>query len=106
LRFFSTDPQILHHGTLALRIIGFGYIFYGIGMVMVQALNGAGDTRTPTWINLFSFWMFQIPFAFLLSKYSSLGVIGVYIAIPVAETTIALLAWYYFSRGNWKKIHI
>jgi putative MATE family efflux protein len=106
IRFFTNDPQIAAYGIDALRIIGMGYILYGIGMVMTQALNGAGDTRTPTLINFVCFWVFQIPLAYLLSKYGSLSTSGIFAAIPIAETSIALLAWYYFKKGNWKHIQV
>ena len=97
---------MIAYGTQALRIIGAGYIFYGIGMVMTQALNGAGDTRTPTWINLVGFWFFQVPLAYLLAKLLQWKETGVFIAIPVAETFIALLAWYFFRKGGWKKVSV
>jgi Na+-driven multidrug efflux pump len=103
---FTKDPEVHKTGVLALRIIGTGYIFYGIGMVMVQALNGAGDTRTPTLINFFCFWVFQIPFAFLLSKWLGLGFVGAFIAIPVAETAIAVAAYIFFKRGRWKRVEV
>jgi putative MATE family efflux protein len=101
---FTNDPAVHQTGTLALRIIGTGYIFYGIGMVMVQALNGAGDTKTPTLINLFGFWVFQIPFAFLLAKVLHLGATGSFISIPVAETLIAIAAYIFFKKGKWKSV--
>ena len=75
---------------LSLQIISSGYIFYGLGMVITQAFNGAGDTKTPTWIYFFGFWVFQVPFAYLLHKYSTIGVAGVFLAIPVAETLMAI----------------
>ncbi len=93
-------------GVLALQIIGSGYIFYGIGMVMIQALNGAGDTKTPTWINFIGFWLFQIPFAYVLAKTFDLGPVGAFIAVPVAETFMALTAYYYFKKGKWKEVKV
>ncbi|MFN8288687.1 MAG: MATE family efflux transporter [Chitinophagaceae bacterium] len=103
---FTKEPAVHHYGVLALQIIGSGYIFYGIGMVMVQALNGAGDTKTPTWINIFGFWIFQVPFAFLLAKLFGLGPTGAFIAIPVAESMMALVAFYYFRKGKWKTVKV
>ncbi len=106
ISIFSTEPEVLKYGVLALRIIGTGYIFYGIGMVMVQALNGAGDTKTPTMINLVGFWLIQIPLAYILAYKTDLASTGAFIAIPVAETLIAIIAWYYFKKGKWKQIQI
>lgn len=106
ISIFTTEPEVHRFGVLSLQIIGSGYIFYGIGMVMVQALNGAGDTKTPTWINIFGFWLFQIPFAFLLAKVFRMGPSGAFIAIPVAETVIALVAFYYFKKGKWKEVKV
>jgi putative MATE family efflux protein len=106
IRFFTKDAGAIQHAVLALRIISLGYIFYGIGMVMANTLNGAGDTRTPTIINFFGFWMFQVPFAWWLAKSLALGPVGVFIAIPVAETLIALAAWVVFRRGKWKLVQV
>jgi putative MATE family efflux protein len=101
---FTKVPEVRHFGVLSLQIIGAGYIFYGIGMVMIQSLNGAGDTKTPTRINFVGFWLFQIPFAWLLAKGLNMGPTGAFIAVPVAETFIALAAWYYFKKGKWKEV--
>lgn len=106
ISFFTSDLAIVSHGVRALQITGSGFIFYGIGMVMMQSLNGAGDTKTPTYISLVGFWLFQVPLAYFLSKTMQLNETGVLIAIPVAETFIALLAWYYFNKGDWKAIKV
>jgi Na+-driven multidrug efflux pump len=106
IRIFTKDEAIVAYGAQSLQIIGMGYVFYGISMVMTQALNGAGDTRTPTIINFICFWLFQIPFAYFLAKPMGLGALGAFIAIPVAETLIALLAWYYFRKGKWKEVKV
>ena len=103
---YNSDPKVMEVGALSMQIIGAGYIFYGIGMVMIQALNGAGDTRTPTWINFVCFWLFQIPLAYLLAKGFDLGPTGAFIAIPVAETAIAIWAYFIFKKGKWKKVVI
>jgi len=103
---FIKDPEARRYGAMALQIIGSGYIFYGIGMVMIQALNGAGDTKTPTWINFIGFWLFQIPLAYILAKGFKLGPMGAMIAIPVAETAIALAAYIIFKRGKWKNVKV
>lgn len=106
IRFFTHDTAAIHHAVMALRIISLGYIFYGIGMVMTNALNGAGDTRTPTLINFIGFWMFQVPLAWWLAKGLSMGPLGVFIAIPIAETLIAVAAWLVFRRGKWKLVEV
>jgi len=106
ISIFTHVPEDLKYGAQSLQIMGAGFIFYGIGMVMIQSLNGAGDTKTPTRINLISFWAFQIPLAYLLVKFFKMGVVGVFIAIPVAETFLALAAWYYFKKGKWKEVKI
>ncbi len=104
ISIFTKVPEVHHFGVLALQIIGAGYIFYGISMVMMQSLNGAGDTKTPTRINFVGFWLFQIPLAWLLAKVFNMGPTGAFIAVPVAETFIALAAWYYFKKGKWKEV--
>lgn len=103
---FTTEPGVHAYGVEALNIIGAGFIFYGIGMVMTQALNGAGDTKTPTMINFVGFWLFQIPLAYTLAIVFDMKATGTFIAIPVAETAIALIAWYYFKKGKWKTVQV
>jgi len=103
---FTRESDVQNFGAKALQIIGSGYIFYGIGMVMMQALNGAGDTKTPTWINFICFWLFQIPLAYLLAKWFNWGPTGAFVAIPVAETAIAIAAYILFKKGKWKKVKI
>jgi len=104
ISIFTNETQVHYYSVQALRVIGTGYIFYGVGMVMIQALNGAGDTRTPTLINLAGFWFFQIPLAYLLAKGLGWGPMGAFVSIPVAETAMAIAAWILFKRGNWKKV--
>jgi putative MATE family efflux protein len=106
ISIFTQEEGVQKVGAQALMIIGSGYIFYGIGMVMIQALNGAGDTTTPTMINFVCFWLFQIPFAYLMARTFGLGPTGAFISIPVAETAIALVAFYYFKKGKWKKVKV
>jgi len=85
-----------------LRVVAAGFVFYAYGMVMSQAFNGAGDTWTPTWLNLFSFWLWEIPLAYLFSAVFHMGAQGVFLAIPIAFSTFALLAVVMFRRGRWK----
>ncbi|MBI2274618.1 MAG: MATE family efflux transporter [Bacteroidetes bacterium] len=102
----NNDPAVVKTAVLALRIVSLGYIFYGVGMVMINAFNGAGDSKTPTWINLFWFWVFQIPFAYLLAIVWNMGPTGVFIAIVVTETCITITSVILFKRGKWKLIKI
>ncbi|MES2379046.1 MAG: MATE family efflux transporter [Bacteroidota bacterium] len=106
IRIFTQDEEVVKYGTQALQVFGSAYIFYGIGMVMTQALNGAGDTKTPTWINFICFWVIQIPLAWYLSKHLDMRAMGAFISIPIAEMALALAAWYYFKRGKWKEVKV
>jgi putative MATE family efflux protein len=106
IQIFTQDSAVIQYGALSLQIFGSAYIFYGIGMVMTQALNGAGNTKTPTVINFVGFWLFQIPLAYLLAKGLNWKATGAFIAIPIAETLIALVAWYYFKKGKWKEVKV
>ncbi len=106
MRIFSADEEAVYYGTQCLRIVAFGYLFYGYGMVIIQAFNGAGDSRTPTILNLFCYWFFQVPLAWLLAKETSLGVMGVFWAIAIAESAIAVVAILVFRRGTWKTVKI
>jgi len=103
---FTSDPGVTDYAVKAMRIVSAGYVFYGIGMVMANAFNGAGDTWTPTWINLFGFWAFQIPLAYVLAVTFKMGPLGVFIAIPVAETAISIVAYILFRRGKWKQVKV
>jgi putative MATE family efflux protein len=106
ISFFTNDSQIQEVAQQALHIMSIGYILYGMGMVLISTFNGAGDTWTPTWVNLFGFWMFQIPLAFILAKHFEMGPTGVFIAIPVAETGIAIAGYILFRKGKWKTIKV
>jgi len=106
ITFFTNDKAVQDVALHALYIISLGYIFYGIEMVLISTFNGAGDTWTPTWVNFFGFWIFQIPFAYLLAQYFNLGPTGVFIAIPVSETGIAIVAYFLFIKGRWKTIKV
>lgn len=104
MSFFTNDVDVVVIAKRAIYIMSCGYIFYGIGMVMVNAFNGAGDTVTPTWINFFGFWLFQIPLAYVLAVYLGLDETGVFIAVPVAETAISIAGIILFRRGRWKRV--
>lgn len=104
--FFTEQIEIKNYAKNALHIMSVGFVFYGIGMVTINAFNGAGDTWTPTWLNFFGFWMFQIPLAYVLSKYLELGPEGVFISIPVAEMFITIVAFILFKKGKWKRIKV
>jgi putative MATE family efflux protein len=103
---FNSDPVVVGHGTSALRIISAGFVFYAYGLVVTQAFNGAGDTRTPTLINLFCFWLLEIPVAWLLAKPLGLGPTGVFVAVLVGFSTMAIVAAALFRRGNWKRVAV
>lgn len=102
VRLFISDSDVIHHGSISLRIVSYGFIAYGFGMVMVQALNGAGDTLTPTRINLFCFWLLEIPLAWALAIGLGMEHPGVYWAIVVSETAMTLTAAFFVKKGKWK----
>lgn len=104
--FFTNDAAVQEVAIRAIRIMSMGYIFYGIGMVLINAFNGAGDTWTPTWVNLCGFWLFQIPLAYILAKHFNMGPDGVFISVPVAETAITIAGYILFKRGKWKQIKV
>jgi putative MATE family efflux protein len=106
ISFFTNDLVIQKIAVEALQTMCLGYVFYGIGMVLINTFNGAGDTWTPTIINFCGFWLFQIPLAFLLAKYYKMGPTGVFIAIPVAETAITLASIVLYRRGKWKRMKV
>jgi putative MATE family efflux protein len=102
ISIFTTDPEVSAYGRDCLRIIGYGYAFYGLGMVMESSFNGAGDTWTPTYLNFFIFWLFEIPLAYLLADYYGYGPQGVFWAITLAFSLLAVTAALLFKRGSWK----
>jgi Na+-driven multidrug efflux pump len=99
---FSSDPEIIHSGAACLRIISACYLLFAYGIVIVQAFNGAGDTWTPTWINLLSYWIVPLPLAYFLGHSLGMGPNGVYIAMLTAEIILAVIAITVFRRGKWK----
>jgi Na+-driven multidrug efflux pump len=100
---FTDDLGAVRLGAEGVRIVGLGYIFYAWGMVLTQALNGSGDTRTPFFINLLCFWAFKLPLAYFLSTRvaATQGTLGVFIAITVAYCLNAVLAGVAFRRAQW-----
>lgn len=102
VRLFSTDPEVVRVGAMALRVVALGFPLYAFGMVLTQAFNGAGDTWTPTWINLAVFWAFEIPLAYLLAHIFGLGPTGAFLAITLAFSSLAIVSWLIFRRGRWK----
>ena len=100
--WFTLDPEVLRLGTNCLRIIAIGFPLYAIGMTIVQAMNGAGDTETPMTLNLVAFWLVQIPLAFFLATRMPFGPNGVFIAEVVAESLLTIMSIIVFRRGGWK----
>lgn len=102
VKLFSADPEIIRYGTNCLRILGIGYPVYAAGMIVVQALNGAGDTRSPSVLNFICFWIIQIPVAFWLATEVNLGPNGVFIAIVFSESLLTIAAVLVFRTEKWK----
>jgi len=100
--FFTTEAEVLAYGTQALHIIAYGFVFYGFGMVLETAFNGAGDTWTPTYLNFFIFWVLEIPLAYLLAYKFQMGPGGVFWAITIAFSVLAVASGLLFRRGKWK----
>ncbi|MEE9364463.1 MAG: MATE family efflux transporter [Cellulophaga sp.] len=106
ISWFNTTPEVVANGSLCLQVIAAGYIFYAYGMVISQAFNGAGDTKTPTKINFIAFWLFQLPFAYLAAITYELGPLGVFLAITLAEVLLSVIAIIWFKKGHWKKVKV
>ncbi len=100
--FYTDDPNVAHYGVDCLRIVAYGFLFYAYGMVLGQSFNGAGDAWTPTIINLFVFWLWEIPLAYVLSVKIGMGPRGVFVAMMVAFSTLAVVSAAVFRRGRWK----
>jgi putative MATE family efflux protein len=99
---FTHDPNVVPYGVDCLRIVAYGFLFYAYGMVLTQSFNGAGDTWTPTIINLFVFWLWELPLAYVLAKVLGIGPRGVFLAIMIAFSTLAIVSALVFRRGRWK----
>lgn len=106
LGWFSDNAVVVENGALCLQILAAGYIFYAYGMVIIQSFNGSGDTKTPTYINFVCFFLFQLPFAYLMALYFDMGPVGVFWAITLAEIMIAIIGIWYFKKGTWKKVQV
>jgi Na+-driven multidrug efflux pump len=106
VRVFTSDPGETHYAVDCLRIIALGNLFYAFGMVLVQAFNGAGDTVTPTLINLVGFWFCEIPLAWALAYPAGMEVRGVFTSIPIAEALITAMGVALFLKGDWKRRQI
>ena len=104
--WFTNELEVIKNGALCLQIIAAGYIFYAYGMVIIQSFNGSGDTKTPTYINFICFWLFQLPFAYLVAIKLDFGPKGVFWAITLAEISIAVIGIIWFRKGNWKKMKV
>ncbi|MEO1098078.1 MAG: MATE family efflux transporter [Bacteroidota bacterium] len=102
VRIFSDDPTVVRIGGEWVRILSYSYFIYGWWMVSVQAFNGSGDTKTPTWINLIFFWLIQIPMAYLLTLVLNWGHLGVFWAVFISETSVGVFTLWMFTRGKWK----
>ncbi|GAB3528390.1 MATE family efflux transporter [Pontibacter brevis] len=104
--FFTTETEVVEVASEALKIITLGYIFFGLGMVMVQAFNGAGDTRTPALINIVVLWILEIPLAYLLAVSFGFEATGIFIAIAFCHSLHALVSWWLFRQGKWKVMSV
>ena len=105
-KIFTSEPEVLNYATDALRIISYGFFFYGIGMVLESSFNGAGDAWTPTYLNLFVFWIFEIPLAYTLAYYFEMEAHGVFWAITLAFSMLAIVSAVVFKRGKWKLVPV
>ncbi len=103
---FTNDAEVIRVGADCLRIISAGFLFYAYGMVVTQAFNGAGDTRTPTLLNFFCFWLWEIPLGYVLAVPMGMGPRGVFLAIAIAFSTMAIVGVILFRRGTWKQVKI
>jgi putative MATE family efflux protein len=102
VKLFQGEGDVLAHGVSCLRLVSYGYLTYGLGMVMTQAFNGAGDTTTPTVINFACYWLVLLPLAWLLSRHTELGVNGAFAAVPLADAVLAVVGILVFRRGAWR----
>ncbi|WP_435255236.1 MATE family efflux transporter [Tenacibaculum sp. A30] len=106
LGWFSENTLVVENGALCLQIIAAGYIAYAYGMVVIQSFNGSGDTKTPTYVNFVCFWLFQLPFAYIMAITLNFGPVGVFTAITLAEVLIAIVGVWLFKKGKWKTVQV
>jgi putative MATE family efflux protein len=99
---FTAEEDIQRYGINCLRILGCGYPMYAVGMIVIQAINGAGDTRTPSFLNFICFWIVQIPLAYWLATLAGMGPNGVFLAIVISESLLTIMGVVVFRRGNWR----
>jgi Na+-driven multidrug efflux pump len=99
---FTRDEQVVPYGVACLRTVSLGFVFYAYGMVLSQAFNGAGDVWTPTFVNLFCFWLWELPVAYTLAHTLGWGPQGIFVAIAIASSTYAVVSVLLFRRGRWK----
>ena len=104
--FFANENGVILTASECLKIVAPGYLFYAWGMVLVQSFNGAGDTRTPTIMNFFIFWMMQIPLAYIFAISFSFQSVGVYWSIVISESTFTIVGYFLFKRGRWKTVKV
>jgi Na+-driven multidrug efflux pump len=104
--FFNSNEVVIGYGIQSLQIICLGYVFFAYGMVISQSLNGAGDTKTPTVINLLCFWLIQIPLAYLLAVTFKMGPSGAFTAVAICFTIHAVVCMYVFRKGKWKLVKV
>ncbi|WP_205619197.1 MATE family efflux transporter [Christiangramia echinicola] len=104
--WFTPNEEVQQIAALGLKIIAIGYVFFGVGMVMVQAFNGAGDTKTPSYINIGVFWLLEIPMAYFLAEYFNLEMLGIFISIAFCHSLHALVSLWFFRRGKWAETEV
>jgi len=101
--WFTTEPETVAYAVQSMRILSYGFVFWGFGIAVTQAFNGAGDTMTPTWINVFCFWVVQVPMAYVLALMLGIGPAGVFWAVFVSDMLIGIVGVLLFRRGTWKQ---
>ncbi len=106
IEIFNETADVVKYGSLCLRIIAGGYVFYGYGMIVLNAFNGAGDTKTPTYINFVCFWLLQLPFAYIMAITLNYGPVGVFWSITLGEVAMTIISIIWFKKGHWKRVEV